>query len=66
MHLIKGSEQNAADLQKKILAKVGTITDVVATVGGFAWKTPLLQQSVEELRKARKEYYCSVAVGVNH
>ena len=47
----EGSDQNAADLQKKILAKVGTITDVVATIGAFAFKTPLLQQSLEELRK---------------
>ncbi len=50
-----GSEQNAADLQKKILAKVGTITDIVATIGGFAWKSTLLQQSVEELRKVCKK-----------
>ena len=49
--LSKGSEQNAADLQKKILAAVGTITDVVSTIGGFANKPPLLQQSVEELRE---------------
>ena len=49
--LSKGSEQNAADLQKKILAAVGTITDVVSTIGGFANKPPLLQQSVEELRQ---------------
>ena len=44
---IKGSEQSASDLQKKIIDKVGTITDVVASIGGFAFKTPLLQQSVE-------------------
>ena len=48
-----GSEQNAADLQKKILAKVGTITDIVATVGGGSSKNELLQQSVEELRKVK-------------
>jgi hypothetical protein len=48
-----GSEQKAADLQKKVLAKVGTITDVVATVGSYALKTPLLQQSAEELAKVR-------------
>ena len=50
---IKASEQNAADLQKKVLAKVGTITDVVATIGVYALKTPLLQQSVEELGTVR-------------
>ena len=50
---IKASEQNAADLQKKVLAKVGTITDVVATIGVHAHKTPLLQQSVEELGTVR-------------
>ena len=30
---------------------MGTITDIVATIGAFAWKTPILQQSLEELRK---------------
>ena len=50
---IKGSEQSAADLQKKVLAKVGTITDVVTTIGSYAFKTPLLQQSVEELGTVR-------------
>ena len=50
---IKASEQNAADLQKKVLAKVGSITDVVATIGVHGFKTPLLQQSVEELGTVR-------------
>ena len=50
---IKASEQNAADLQKKVLAKVGSITDVVATIGVHVFKTPLLQQSVEELGTVR-------------
>lgn len=44
------SEENAAKLQKATLAKVGSITDVVVTIGAFAWKTPLLEQTVEELR----------------
>lgn len=49
-----GSEQSAGELQKKVLAKVGTITDVVASIGGFAFTSPLLQQSVEELKKVGK------------
>ena len=47
------SEENAAELKKAILAKVGTITDVVASIGEFWAKGPILDQTLEEYRKVR-------------
>ena len=55
----EGSEQNAAETQKKILAKVGTITDVVVTIGAFVLRAPILQQSLEELKKV---WHCSTTL----
>ncbi len=37
-------------MQKKVLEKVGSYTDVVATVGGFSFAKTLLEFSVEEIR----------------
>ena len=33
---------------------VGSYTDVLVSVGSFAFKTPILEQSLDELRKASK------------
>ena len=47
------SEESAADLKKAILAKVGTITDVVASMGEWWEKGPILDQTLEEYRRVR-------------
>ena len=47
------SEESAAELKEAILAKVGTITDVVASIGDLWMKGPILDQTLEEFRKAR-------------
>ena len=47
------SEESATELKEAILAKVGTITDVVASIGGFRMTGPILDQTLEEYRKAR-------------
>ncbi len=44
------SEKDAADLQKRVLEKIGSYTDVVATVGGFSFAKTLLEFSAEEIR----------------
>ncbi len=44
------SEKDAADLQKRVLEKVGSYTDVVATVGGFSFAKTLLEFSAEEIK----------------
>ena len=46
------SEESAAELKEAILAKVGTITDVVASIGDLWMKGPILDQTLEEYRKA--------------
>ena len=47
------SEESAAELKKAILAKVGTITDVVACIGEWWMKGPILDQTLEEYRRVR-------------
>lgn len=45
------SEESAEELKRSVLAKTGGITDVVACIGGFWLKGPVLDQSLEEFTK---------------
>ena len=48
------TEQDGADLLKRVLEKVGSYTDVVASVGSFSFTTNLLEQSLDDFRKVRE------------
>ena len=48
------TEQDGADLLKRVLEKVGTYTDVLASIGSFAFTTPILEQSLDGLRKVSR------------
>lgn len=45
------SDEDAEELKKAVLAKVGMVTDVVYSIGQFWQKGPILDQSLEEYRK---------------
>ena len=49
--LSPATEQDGADLLKRVLEKVGSYTDVLIAIGTFSMKTPILEQSLDELRK---------------
>ena len=46
-------EQDGADLLKRVLEKVGSYTDVLVSIGSWAYTTPLLEQSLNEFRRVR-------------
>ena len=48
-HLSVASEESAEELKRSVLAKTGGITDVVAAIGAWWQKGPVLDQSLEEL-----------------
>ena len=50
-NFLTATEQDGADLLKRVLEKVGTYTDVLASIGSFAFTTPILEQSLDVLRK---------------
>lgn len=45
------SDEDAEELKRAVLAKVGMVTDVVYSIGQFWQKGPILDQSLEEYRK---------------
>ena len=45
------TEQDGADLLKRVLEKVGSYTDVLVAVGGFTFRTTILEMPLDELRK---------------
>jgi len=49
----KESEENGQALRKLIESKVGAVTDVVASIGGWGPTGPMLSQTVDQLHKVR-------------